>query len=114
MTNGIRTETIRVRQGYVGRIATRTQAHLQATTCGTMREYYDTAGLLPTSEYADIALIRSWIAYWQGESKADRASIKASRGHSYRIAYYGRHDADDTFVRITDYYDHRDGVVGRI
>lgn len=84
---------------------------LQATTCGTMREYYDAAGLLPTSENADRALIRSWIAYWQGETKADNASIRASRGHSYRIAYYGRHDKDDTIVRIVDHYDHRNGVI---
>lgn len=76
-----------------------------------MREYYNAAGLIPTSTNADIALIRSWIAYWQGESAADRASIRPSRGHSYRIALYGRHDAEDTIVRISDYYDHRNGVI---
>lgn len=84
---------------------------IQSTTCFDMREYYHAAGLLATSTNADIALIRSWIAYWQGEAKADRASIRTSRGHSYRIAYYGRHDAGDTFVTISDYYDHRNGVI---
>jgi hypothetical protein len=75
-----------------------------------MREYYHVAGLIPTSENADIALIRSWIAYWGGENKADRASIRASRGHSYRIAYYGKHDSSDEIVTITNHYDHREGV----
>ena len=84
---------------------------LQSTTCGDMREYYHSAGLLATSENADIALIRSWIAYWAGEDAADRASIRPSRGHSYRIANYGHHDKDDVIVTIADHYDHRNGVV---
>ena len=77
-----------------------------------MREFYNLAGLLPTSENADVALIRSHIAYWSGAKKAEKASIKASRGHKYRVAMYGTHDKSDLIVRITDYYDHREGVIG--
>jgi hypothetical protein len=77
-----------------------------------MREFYNVIGVLPTSENADITLIRSHIAYWGGSIKAEKASIKPSRGYSYRVAMYGKHDRDDIIVKIADYYDHRDGVVG--
>lgn len=80
--------------------------------CQDMRGFYDRAGMLPTSTNADIALIRSHIAYWSGAQKAERASIKRSRGHSYRVAMWGPHDKSDTIAKIRDYYDHRDGVVG--
>lgn len=87
--------------------------HLLATIgLGDMRAFYEATGMLATSEVADIALIRSHIAYWQGVAVAENASIRASRGHSYRIALNGRHGANDYFVRITDHYDHRKGVTG--
>lgn len=78
----------------------------------SMREFYPLIEALPTSENADRALIRSHIAYWSGSMKAEKASIKASRGHSYRVAMYGKHDKGDIIVKISDYYDHRDGVLG--
>lgn len=77
-----------------------------------MREFYKECRLLPTSETADISLIRSHIAYWSGNAAAERASIKASRGHSYRVAPYGKHTKSDVIVRISDHYDHRLGVSG--
>lgn len=82
--------------------------------CGlaTMKEFYNAIGVLPTSENADVALIRSHIAYWSGAVKAEKASIKPSRGCSYRVAMYGHHDKTDIILKIRDYYDHRDGVVG--
>jgi len=70
-----------------------------------MHGLYNHLGIIPTSENADIVLIRSHIAYWAGSKKAERAEIKPSRGHSYKID-------KTTVVRITDYYDHREGVVG--
>jgi hypothetical protein len=78
----------------------------------SMKEFYSLLNMLPTSTAADTVLIRSHIAYWSGHAKADRASIKPSRGCSYRIALYGKHDKHDTIVKIRDYYDHREGVVG--
>ena len=79
-----------------------------------MKEFYAVAGMLATSENADIALIRSHIAYHAGSRPAERASIKPSRGHSYRVSMYGAHDKFDLIVRITDHYDHRNGVSGII
>ena len=84
--------------------------HLLDTYLPDMRAFYDNYGMLPTSENADIALIRSHLAYWQGSTRAEFASIKRSRGNSYRIAFYGKHDKRDYVARIVDYYDHRDGV----
>lgn len=77
-----------------------------------MREFYAAIGALPTSTNADIALIRSHIAYWSGNAAAERAAIKASRGHSYRVAPYGTHSKDDVIVRVADHYDYRLGVTG--
>ena len=77
-----------------------------------MREFYHAIGVLPTSINADTTLIRSHIAYWSGAMKAEKASIKPSRGNSYRIAMYGEHDKSDLIVKISDYYNHRDGVIG--
>ena len=84
--------------------------HLLNNTFGAhdMRALYDAARIIPTSETGDIALIRSHIAYWAGQSQAEAAKIFPSRGHSYRFDIYGKRYT----VRITDYYDHRDGVVG--
>lgn len=76
--------------------------------CGDMRGAYDREHILPTSEHADIFLIRSHIAYWAGRLEAARATIKPSRGHSYSITIYGQR----SIVRIADHYDHRAGVVG--
>ena len=77
-----------------------------------MKSFYDLVGVIPTSEIADVALIRSHIAYWAGAKKAEAASIRASRGHSYRVAMWGHHDHSDLIVRIVDHYDHREGVTG--
>lgn len=79
-----------------------------------MREFYHAIGVLPTSEVADIALIRSHVAYHLGSQKAMQAHIKASRGHSYRVSLYGlsTRPSDYQVVRIRDYYDHRNGVTG--
>ncbi len=70
-----------------------------------MRDLYDRLGLIPTSTNADTVLIRSHIAYWSGSKEAERATIKPSRGHSYRVN-------GSVIVRIADHYDHRDGVTG--
>jgi len=70
-----------------------------------MKAFYSTLGALATSTNADIVLIRSHIAYWSGEKAAERAVIKPSRGHSYRVN-------GDTIVRIADHWDHREGVTG--
>lgn len=77
-----------------------------------MRGYYRARGVYPTSTDGDTELIRSHVAYWAGLKAAERVSIKPSRGHSYRVALNGTHGSDDTIVRITDYYEHRYGVVG--
>lgn len=74
-----------------------------------MRQFYDAAGLIPTSHVADVALIRSHLAYHAGYS-AGKTEIHASRGHSYRFDL----DGERIVVRITDYYDHRNGVVGYV
>jgi hypothetical protein len=85
---------------------------VQNITERDMREAYDKAGLIPTSENADVFLIRAHIAYHSGEKAAQRASVRASRGHSYRVAPYGKHDREDRIVRIVNHYDHRNGVTG--
>lgn len=69
---------------------------------------YRMAQLIPTSTAADTVLIRSHIAYWSGHNEASKATIRPSRGHSYRVAANGW----DRIVRITDYHDHRNGVTG--
>jgi hypothetical protein len=78
------------------------------STCEDMRAFYSALHLLPTSEAADCVLIRSHIAYHAGAMDAERAEIKASRGHSYKVSdSRGVH-----VVRILDHFDHRTGVVG--
>lgn len=76
--------------------------------CPDMRTAYQRTMMIPTSETADIFLIRSHVAYWAGRTPAWRAEIKASRGHSYRVECQGQRYV----VRISDHYDHRAGVVG--
>lgn len=85
---------------------------LEMAGAGDMAAFYAQARMLPTSEHADVALIRSHLAYWGGRTLANRAAVRASRGHSYRIALGGRHEAGDLIVRIVDHMDHRAGVVG--
>lgn len=75
---------------------------------GDMRGFYDRCRLLPTSTNADISLIRSHVAYWSGSAEAERAVIRPSRGHSYRLKAHGM----EFLVRISDHYDHRNGVAG--
>lgn len=70
-----------------------------------MRGLYAVHGCYPSSTNGDVLLIRSHIAYWSGQEAAERAVIKASRGHSYRVNGL-------QVVRITDHYDHREGVTG--
>jgi hypothetical protein len=72
-----------------------------------MREFYAKTNTYATSTNGDTALIRSHIAYHSGIATAERATIKPSRGHSYRIN-------GDHIVKITDHYDHRNGVTGWI
>src|SRR4051812_5063057 len=59
-----------------------------------MRNLYAKLGVYPSSEHGDVILIRSHIAYWSGSAVAERALIKPSRGHTYRVTPYGsfRHD----------------------
>lgn len=76
-----------------------------------MHEFYRAIAAIPTSDYANVALIRSHIAYHAGQKMAERALIKPSRGHSYRVSLHGRND-DWKIVKIIDHYDHRDGVTG--
>lgn len=86
---------------------------LQHVPClGSMRAFYDAHSMIPTSTNADVALIRSHIAYHSGAAAAERAAIKASRGHWYRVAPHGKHSSTEIAVRIIDYYDHRAGVLG--
>jgi hypothetical protein len=77
---------------------------------GGMKDFYGAIGAIATSIVADVALIRSYLAYHRGSKLAEGAAIKPSRGHSYRIALYGKHDKHDLVARITDHYDHREGV----
>jgi hypothetical protein len=79
---------------------------------GSMKEFYSATNMLPTSEVADIALIRSHVAYHAGERYAEQAKITASRGHSYRVRLYGDMRDKGVIVRIVDHFDHRDGVRG--
>lgn len=105
-------EAGRWNDGHMDRI--KAEAHLCLEGfCGTpdgMRGLYNRLGLIATSEIADIVLIRSHIAYHAGHKEAARARILPSRGHSYRI--HGTYTADKIIVRIRDYYNHREGVVG--
>ena len=79
----------------------------------SMQEFYAAANLIPTSERADIALIRSHIMYHAGEKFAKRAFIAPSRGHSYKVDLYGDMKAKDMkIVKILDENDHRNGVTG--
>jgi hypothetical protein len=74
-----------------------------------MAEFYQKYRLIPASINADVALILSHIAYWSGCNEAARVTVAPSRGHSYQV----KHPWDnDRIVRIKDYYDHREGVVG--
>ena len=77
-----------------------------------MKEFYRATNMLPTSEVADMALIRSHIAYHAGEQFSSKALISASRGHSYRVKLYGDYKDRGVVVRIVNYYDHRNGVTG--
>lgn len=77
---------------------------------GGMRQLYDKLGLLATSTNADIVLIRSHLAYHGGARAAERATIRPSRGHTYRID--GMHGENNVIVKIVDYSDHRAGVIG--
>lgn len=73
-----------------------------------MKRLYQKLGCVATSTNADTVLIRSHLAYWGTQAIAAEATIKPSRGHSYRVTQNGT----DRIVRITDHYDHRFGVVG--
>jgi hypothetical protein len=75
----------------------------------TIREAYDLRRLLATSTSADTYLIRSHIAFHCGRIAAEESKITPSRGHTYRVK---NPCWDDCIVRITDHYDHRDGVHG--
>lgn len=70
-----------------------------------MRDLYAKLQVYATSDNGNTLLIRSHIAYWSGTAAAERATIKPSRGHSYRVN-------GATIVRITDHHDHRNGVIG--
>ena len=76
------------------------------------REKYAAANCYPTSPNGDMMLILAHIRYWSGDRAAESASIKPSRGNSYRVARYGHHEKNDLIVRVTDPFDHRDGVTG--
>ena len=84
----------------------------QYTNLASMREFYSATNMLPTSEVADIALIRSHIAYHAGSKRAEQTNIRASRGHSYRVFLYGGPSDKGTVVKIVDHFDHRHGVTG--
>ncbi len=81
---------------------------LQTPSVPEIRQGYAYCGLIPTSTNADTYLIRSFVAYWCGIGRAEDAVIMPSRGHSYRVVVNGI----KYLVRIRDYYDHREGVVG--
>lgn len=84
----------------------------QYANLASMREFYSATNMLPTSEVADIALIRSHIAYHAGSKKAEQANIRASRGHSYRVFLYGGPFDKGVIVKIVNHFDHRHGVTG--
>lgn len=75
-----------------------------------MKEFYEKNSMIATSDVATIALIRSHIAYWSGSKLADLMEIKPSRGHSYKIRERGVKNWE--ILKITDYFDHRNGVTG--
>lgn len=77
-----------------------------------MRKLYEACKVYPTSTHGDTMLIRSHIAYHSGNAAAERVVIKPSRGHSYNVLSCSRPGAYKVNVKITDYYDHRDGVHG--
>lgn len=81
---------------------------------GDMRAFYKILGVYPTSAVGDEILIRSHIAYHAGSVRAGQALVKVSRGHSYKVSLYGHttRKQDWQIVRIKDYYDHRNGVIG--
>ena len=85
---------------------------LNTSGLGDMRAFYSHAAMYPSSTNGDVALIRSHIAYWAGEERAQRAVIKPSRGHSYRVHSSALPGSYSVVVRITDHYDHREGVHG--
>jgi hypothetical protein len=79
----------------------------------SMREFYAVNNMIATSTVADEALIRSHIAYHAGQTLAEWAEIRPSRGHSYKVNLLGRPKRQDwKLVRITNHYDHRSGVAG--
>ncbi len=80
----------------------------------SMEAAYSRHRLLATSTYADIYLIRTHIAYHLGFAEANRARITSSRGHSYRVRGLWLGNPKGEVVRISDHYDHRDGVVGLV
>lgn len=88
--------------------------YLMTRNAGTMKEWYALAHVMPTSEVGDIALIRSHIHYHAGENRARQADIRPTRGHKYKVSLYGRPSRKDDYhvVSITDYLDHRHGIVG--
>ena len=66
----------------------------------------DALPYVPTSDLADAWLFGAWVAYWRG-SEADRIEdIRRSRGHWFWLTIRGRR----TKVRVTDPFDHRNGV----
>lgn len=77
---------------------------------GDMRGAYSRLHTIPTSTNADTFLIRSHVAYWSGRQTAETITIKPSRGHSYRICDSKGQTLQ--IVRITDHYDHRNGITG--
>lgn len=76
-----------------------------------MAHAYTTLRMLPTSTVADTFLIRSHIAYHDGSAMAERAIITPSRGSSYRVRQQ-LIDRPGVIVKIANYFDHRDGVIG--
>ena len=87
--------------------------NLCLTTLGTMKELYEQEKAYPSSDVGNELLIRSHIHYHAGQKFAERAVIKPSRGHSYKVGLYGENRSKDMkTLKITDYYDHRNGVTG--
>lgn len=78
---------------------------------GGMRELYGLHRVCATSEHADIMLIRSHVAYWSGIATAERLDIRPSRGHSYKLRE-PRSGAVVAVCRVSDPFDHREGVTG--
>lgn len=95
-----------------GRTIDPTTAHLcqpeHAGLPGGMRDLYGLARVYPTSTLGDTMLIRSHIAYHSGSHNAERATIRPTRGHRYRVTLYPY----AVVVGITNPDDHRAGVVG--